>query len=94
LEPPGIAAPRNVHGPVMFGAEWIAMRAPVEKRKYVPSARRINAGSWALPQAPEHGPGTANVVEMMQRAEKNMATRWFNMTLMDLARLTARDGTH
>jgi hypothetical protein len=47
LDPAGTAAPRYLHGPVMFGAVWMAILPPVEKRKYVPSLRRI----WSLRQS-------------------------------------------
>jgi hypothetical protein len=59
LEPAGTAAPRYFHGPCMEEALWIAILPPVEKRKYVPSERRMSEGSWALVQVPEHGSGLA-----------------------------------
>jgi hypothetical protein len=51
-EPEGRAAPLYVHGPVMAGAVCTAILPFVENRKYVPSERRMMAGSWALVQVP------------------------------------------
>lgn len=59
LLPPLIAEPLATHGPDMLGALAMLIRFPVEKRKYVPSDRRMSAGSWEFPQTPEHGPGVA-----------------------------------
>jgi hypothetical protein len=49
----------ETHGPEILGALAMLIRFPVEKRKYVPSVRRISAGSCELPHIPEQAPGKA-----------------------------------
>jgi hypothetical protein len=44
-DPLGKAAPLYVQGPVRLGAVCTAILPPVEKRKYVPSGRRMMEGS-------------------------------------------------
>jgi hypothetical protein len=54
-----MADPFDDHGPEILGALAMLILFPVEKRKYVPSERRIRAGSCEFPQMPEQGPGLA-----------------------------------
>jgi len=69
LEQSGNIAPTYVHGPVILGAEWIAIFPPVENRKYFPSeSRRIMEGSWALLHTPEHFRGSAYAAAYPDRA--------------------------
>lgn len=64
----------------MLGALAILILLPVENRKYVPSERRIRAGSWEFPQTPEHAPGFAYA--LIKTAKTGMSDRIWKMENM------------